>query len=179
MPPSSHGSIPCEYLDDQTESAKGFFEHNKVINTAKEVKFGNDNLSYLSSRKELRKHKSITNFKQSASDFGRNNIKVSFMNNGNGEEEESSDVEVLNDLDKYVEHMQVQDRALKRKTNLVKIMDPCNGNVLASIRDPKCRIIPYKDMEGIVDIQKIIQKHIDERKLPTFYKGEPALTFGD
>ena len=67
----------------------------------------------------------------------------------------------------------MQDRALNRKTNLVKIKDPCTGNVLVTIRDPKHKIEPYKNMDGVVDIQD----HIDNRKLPTFYKGEPAVTY--
>lgn len=43
------------------------------------------------------------------------------------------------------------------KTNLVRIRDPCNGHLLAQIRDPKINIMPYKTMEGVFDMKN----HID------------------
>ena len=69
--------------------------------------------------------------------------------------EESEDIK---DLEEYVEYQEVQDRAFKRMTNLIKIRDPCDGKLLATIRNPKCKIEPYKTKDAIIDIQEYIEK---------------------
>ena len=47
----------------------------------------------------------------------------------------------------------MQDKALVgHKTNLVKIRDPCNGNIIVTLRDPKVNIEPYKSMEGVINV---------------------------
>ena len=43
-------------------------------------------------------------------------------------------------------------------TNLIKIRDPCDGKLLATIRNPKCKIEPYKTRDAIIDIQEYIEK---------------------
>ena len=78
---------------------------------------------------------------------------------------ESSDFE--KDLEEYLEYQEVQDRACKRLTNLIKIRDPCDGKLLATIRNPKCKIEPYKTKDAIIDIQEYIEK----QEIPKFYKG--------
>ena len=68
-----------------------------------------------------------------------------------------------NHMKRYVEFVKVQDKALiGRMTNLVKIKDPCTGNIIAQIRDPKITISHYESMEGIIDIKE----YIENRKQP-------------
>ena len=82
--------------------------------------------------------------------------------------------EIAKELDEFVEHLIVQDnKTLNRMTDLIKIRDPCNGNLIVSIRDPKCKIEPYKTREGIINIQE----HIEKRELPKFYKGQPSISY--
>lgn len=95
------------------------------------------------------------------------------MNKGSEEVSSCVSHNIGKDLDEFIEHTEVQDRALKRKTQLVKIRDPCNGNVLATLRDPKAKIDPYRNKHAIINIQE----HIDKRELPKFYKGEPSIAF--
>ena len=87
---------------------------------------------------------------------------VSFLINRGNQSSSCESSEIAKDLEEFVEHMMVKDRALNRMTSLIRIRDPCNGNLLATIRDPKCKIEPYKRREGIIDIQE----HIEKRELP-------------
>ena len=88
--------------------------------------------------------------------------------------EKQTENEEVKRLEPFVEYKKVQDKSIIGvKTNLVRIRDPCNGQLLAQIRDPKIAILPYQTMDGVIDIKD----HIENRKLPHFYKGEVPLTF--
>ena len=70
----------------------------------------------------------------------------------------------------------MQDRAVSdRKTLIVRIKDPCNGKLIASVRDPKVKIGPYRDMDKIIDMQA----HIENRTNPQFYKEMSPLNFDE
>ena len=56
---------------------------------------------------------------------------------------------------------------------MVQVKDPCTGNLIAEIRDPKVLIKSYSSMDGVVDLQK----HITERRIPVFYKTIAPLDF--
>ena len=89
-------------------------------------------------------------------------------------EQQFEENEEIKRLEPFVECKMVVDKSIIGvKTKLVRIRDPCNGQLLAQIRDPKIAIQPYQTMDGVIDIKD----HIDNRKLPHFYKGEVPMTF--
>ena len=90
--------------------------------------------------------------------------------------ENTESVEDPDGLDRFVQESKIKDRAIEgRETTLVKIWDPCNGKLLASIRDPGMSIKPYTTKDGLVNMQE----HIDNSKQPIFFKAEPPLRYGD
>ena len=53
----------------------------------------------------------------------------------------------------------MQDRAIKGRTSeWISIKDPCTGNTLAVIKNPKVKIKPYKSMAGVVDMHEYISQ---------------------
>ena len=99
----------------------------------------------------------------------------SLFKNSFGEVEELSDEEGLDTyLHNYVQYLKVQDRAiLGRLTQLVQIRDPCNGHIIASIRDPKVGIVSYKSEDGVIDLQKSIDTGVP----PIFNRDELPMSF--
>ena len=145
------------------------------------VKFGQDTiLSPLN--QDLRKLSSFpptSSFVVSETIKKVNNIEKSLFSAINMTEDQdhlTENEELINQMDKYVESLMVQDRAIiGRMTKIVKIRDPCTGNLIASIRNPKARITSYTSMEGVIDMEDYIEK----RKLPIFYSAVPPLTYSD
>ena len=58
---------------------------------------------------------------------------------------------------------------------MVTIRDPCTGNTLVQIREPKVKIKPYQNRTGIIDLNE----HIENRQIPVFFKAEPPLDYSD
>ena len=56
-------------------------------------------------------------------------------------------------MEKFLVKERVQDRAIKDSwTDQIRVKDPCTGQTLVVIKNPKVKIQPYKSMDGIVDI---------------------------
>jgi len=93
-----------------------------------------------------------------------------------GIEEQSNEdgLDISNRLGEFVEYVRVQDKAFSGSmTNLVRIRDPCTGQLLVEIRDPKIDINPYSSMEGVIDIQEALEKQI----VPIFNREQLPITF--
>ena len=58
---------------------------------------------------------------------------------------------------------------------MVRIRDPCTGNLIASIRDPKIDINPYSGQIGVIDMKEAIIN----ASVPTFDVEEPPISFDD
>lgn len=54
-------------------------------------------------------------------------------------------------------------------------MDPCTGNTMVVIRNPKIKIKPYTSMEGVIDISE----HVARQRSPVFFKAEQRVSFTD
>ena len=93
-----------------------------------------------------------------------------------GEISDEDGFEFGNQLDSFVEYLRVQDRAITGQlTNLVRIRDPVNGHLIASIRNPKIDIHPYKSHEGVIDMyEAIVNAYV-----PIFNAEEQPLQFDD
>ena len=57
------------------------------------------------------------------------------------------------DLENSVQYIKVKDKAGKNEpTCLVKVKDPCSGWLIATVRDPKIDIDPYRDEHKLINL---------------------------
>ena len=56
---------------------------------------------------------------------------------------------------------------------MTQVKDPCTGNKIVTIWNPKVQIRPYTSMDGVVDLKD----HIANQRIPVFYKTVPTLDF--
>ena len=79
-------------------------------------------------------------------------------------------------MKKYFVESKVTDKAIIGSvSDYVQIKDPCTGNTMVVIRNPKVKIQPYKSMDGVIDMSE----HVSKCKVPNFYKAEVPLQFGN
>ena len=64
------------------------------------------------------------------------------------------------DCDPYIDKLKVFDKAIVGKyTNVVRVRDPLDNKIIVSIRDPKVRIVGYKDIKkGTINIDEAIKE---------------------